>query len=112
MDQVLFDFDHVVITPWKLIGYLGAFLFTARWFVQMYATRKSKRAHLPMMFWYLSIVGSLMTLSYFVWGKNDSVGILQNAFPAFVAVYNIIVEMRHRKERAAEEAAARQTPAA
>jgi lipid-A-disaccharide synthase-like uncharacterized protein len=106
MDQVLFDFDLVVVTPWKLIGFLGAFLFTARWFVQMYATRKSKRAHLPMMFWYLSIVGSLMTLSYFVWGKNDSVGIIQNAFPAVVAVYNLIVELRHRhQERLAEREA-------
>lgn len=112
MDQVLFDFDHVVITPWKLIGYLGTLLFTARWFVQAWATKKKRRTHLPMMFWWLSIVGSLLTLSYFIWGKNDSVGILQNAFPAFVAVYNIIVEMRHRKERAAEEEAARQNPVA
>lgn len=101
MDQVLFDFDHVVITPWKLIGYCGAFLFTARWFVQLYATRKAKRAQLPMMFWYLSIVGSLMTLSYFIWGKNDSVGILQNAFPAVVASYNLIVELRHRQQEKA-----------
>jgi lipid-A-disaccharide synthase-like uncharacterized protein len=106
MDQVLFDFDHVVITPWKLIGYLGAFLFTARWFVQMYATRKHKRAHLPLTFWYLSIVGSLMTLSYFIWGKNDSVGILQNAFPAVVATYNLFVELRHRqREKHGQQAA-------
>ena len=106
MDQVLFDFEHVVITPWKLIGYLGAFLFTARWFVQLYATRKAKRAHLPMMFWYLSIVGSLMTLSYFIWGKNDSVGILQNAFPAVVATYNLFVELRHRHQEKSETGSA------
>ena len=96
MDQVILDLEHVVITPWKLIGLLGALLFTARWFVQMYATRKHGRAHLPLMFWYLSIVGSVMTLSYFIWGKNDSVGILQNLFPAAVASYNLIVELRHR----------------
>jgi lipid-A-disaccharide synthase-like uncharacterized protein len=105
MDQALFDFQHVVITPWKLIGYLGTLLFTARWFVQAWATKKHRRTHLPMMFWWLSIVGSLLTLSYFIWGKNDSVGILQNAFPAFVAVYNVFVELRHRREREAGEGA-------
>ncbi len=94
-------FSLVTITPWKLVGYLGTFLFTARWFVQMYATRKLRRVHLPMAFWWLSIIGSLMTLSYFIWGKNDSVGILQNAFPAFVACYNLIVDLRHRRERKA-----------
>ena len=66
--------------------------------MQLYATRKARRAQLPMMFWYLSIVGSLMTLSYFIWGKNDSVGIIQNAFPAVVATYNLFVELRHRRQ--------------
>ena len=43
-------------------------------------------------------VGSVMTLSYFIWGKNDSVGILSNAFPALVSVYNLVIDLRHRKK--------------
>ncbi len=39
---------NVVVTTWKLIGFLGTFLFTARWFVQFYATRKFKRVVVPM----------------------------------------------------------------
>ena len=35
-------------------------------------------------------------LSYFVWGKNDSVGILGNLFPSFVATYNLWLDVRHR----------------
>lgn len=97
MDQILFDFDHVTITPWKLIGYLGTFLFTARWFVQLYATKKLRRVHMPASFWVLSISGSVLLLSYFTFGKNDSVGILSNLFPAFVSVYNLAVELRHRR---------------
>jgi lipid-A-disaccharide synthase-like uncharacterized protein len=99
MEQILFTFGHWVITPWKLIGLAGALLFTGRWFVQLYATRKLGRVHMPMAFWWLSIVGSLMTLSYFVFGKNDSVGILQNLFPLFIASYNLTIELRHRRGR-------------
>ncbi len=96
MNEVLIVFQGVTITGWKLIGYTGTLLFSARWFVQMYATRKHRRVHMPRTFWYLSIVGSLMALSYFIFGKNDSVGILQNLFPAFVALYNLRIDFRDR----------------
>ena len=97
MNDVLMTLHGVTITPWKLVGLIGTFLFTARWFVQFYATRKLKRVVMPMSFWYLSVAGSLMTLSYFIWGKNDSVGIIQNAFPMFVSAYNVYVHLRHHK---------------
>ncbi|MCK9368069.1 MAG: lipid-A-disaccharide synthase N-terminal domain-containing protein [Metallibacterium scheffleri] len=100
MDQVIFQAWGLVVTPWKLIGYLGTFLFAGRWFVQMAATRKHRRVHMPLAFWWMSIIGSLMALSYFVFGKNDSVGILQNAFPALVATYNLLVEYRTRRQHA------------
>ena len=97
MNEVLFHIHNVGVTPWKLVGYLGVFLFTSRWFVQMYATKKMKRVHMPTAFWWLSVSGSILLVSYFIFGKNDSVGIISNLFPAFVSVYNIVVDMRHRK---------------
>ena len=45
-----------------------------------------------------AIDGSLMLVSYFTFGKNDSVGILSNAFPALVSVYNLVIDLRHRKK--------------
>ncbi|MEO5558918.1 MAG: lipid-A-disaccharide synthase N-terminal domain-containing protein [Dokdonella sp.] len=97
MNDILIHLHGITITPWKLVGLTGAFLFTARWFVQLYATKKLKRIVMPMSFWYLSIVGSAMTLAYFIWGKNDSVGIIGNAFPMFVSVYNVFVHVRHQR---------------
>jgi len=97
MNEVLFYVHSVGVTPWKLVGYLGVFLFTSRWFVQMYATRKLKRVHMPRAFWWLSVFGSLLLVSYFTFGKNDSVGILSNLFPSVVAVYNLVVDLRHRR---------------
>jgi lipid-A-disaccharide synthase-like uncharacterized protein len=85
------------LTPWKLVGYAGTLMFTSRWFVQLYYTRKYKRVVMPLAFWWLSVLGSTLLLAYFVVGKNDSVGILSNFFPVFVSVYNLIVHLRHHK---------------
>jgi lipid-A-disaccharide synthase-like uncharacterized protein len=88
---ILFD---VVITLWKIVGYLGVMLFAGRWLVQMAATRKYGRPVFPGLFWTMSVLGSVLLLSYFIWGKNDSVGVLSNLFPMAVALYNM--SMHHR----------------
>ena len=92
----LFD---VTITPWKLIGYLGMLLFTGRWFVQLAASKSAGKPVMPVMFWYMSIAGSLMLLGYFTFGKNDSVGVLSNLFPAGVAGYNLVLDLRHKRNK-------------
>jgi len=85
------------VTGWKLIGYTGALMFGARWLVQFVATRRAGKPVIPRLFWYMSVAGSLMTLSYFLFSaKRDSVGMLQNLFPAFVAIYNLALDIRHR----------------
>ena len=99
MDQVLHDAFGVTITGWKLIGYLGVFLFAGRWFVQMAYSRRHGRPVVPTVFWLMSISGSLLLLSYFIFGKNDSVGILSNLFPAGVAGYNLYLDLAHKKSQ-------------
>jgi lipid-A-disaccharide synthase-like uncharacterized protein len=86
----------IVFTPWKVIGLVGGLMFAGRWLVQFIASRRAGKPVIPRLFWYMSIVGSLMALSYFVFGKNDAVGILQNAFPAFTALYSLVLDIRHR----------------
>jgi len=98
MNEVLFNIHSIGVTPWKLVGYLGVFLFTSRWLVQLHATRKLGRVHMPTAFWWLSVAGSMLLVSYFTFGKNDSVGVLSNLFPAFVSVYNLVVDLRHRRD--------------
>jgi len=89
--------ETFVLTGWKIWGFIGVFMFTGRWLVQMYVSRKAKRPTFPIGYWYMSLFGSFMLLTYFVFGKNDSVGILSNLFPSFVASYNLILELGHRK---------------
>ena len=85
------------MTPWKLIGLTGAAMFGGRWLVQFVASRRARRPVIPRLFWYMSLAGSLMALSYFLFSsKQDSVGVLQNLFPTFVALYNLVLDIRHR----------------
>jgi lipid-A-disaccharide synthase-like uncharacterized protein len=104
MEHLQHELNHVLsalqgfeLTPWKAVGLLGSLMFTSRWFVQVYYTRKLKRVVMPLAFWWLSVCGSALLLAYFIIGKNDSVGILSNFFPAFVSIYNLVIHLRHRK---------------
>ena len=84
-------------SPWKLIGLAGALMFGMRWLVQFLASRRHGRPVIPRLFWYMSLLGSAMTLSYFLFSaKQDAVGILQNLFPAFTAAYSLFLDIRHR----------------
>lgn len=95
--SILRALQQFELTPWKAVGLLGSVMFTSRWFVQLYYTRKLKRVVMPLSFWWLSVLGSALLLAYFVVGKNDSVGIISNFFPVFVSVYNLVVHLRHRR---------------
>lgn len=102
--SILHALQQFHLTPWKMVGYAGMLLFTSRWFVQLYYTRKYKRVVMPLAFWWLSVFGSTLLLAYFIVGKNDSVGILSNFFPVFVSVYNLIVHLRHQRNRVTGDA--------
>jgi lipid-A-disaccharide synthase-like uncharacterized protein len=87
----------VHMTPWKLIGLTGALMFGGRWLVQFIASRRHGKPVIPRAFWYMSIAGSLMTLSYFLFSaKQDAVGVLQNLFPSFTALYSLYLDINHR----------------
>ena len=91
-------------TPWKLIGFTGALMFGGRWLIQFIASKRHGKPVIPRAFWYMSIAGSLMTLSYFLFSaKQDAVGVLQNLFPSFTAAYSLDRDIKHRgwrRERA------------
>lgn len=49
---------------WLTVGVLGQLMFTARFLVQWWASEKAGRSVVPVMFWYFSILGSLIVLAY------------------------------------------------
>lgn len=99
----LFFGTPLVLTPWKIVGFVGVALFAGRWLVQLHASRRTGKPELPRAFWYMSLAGSAMILSYFIFGKNDAVGILANSMPCAIAAYNLYLDIGHgRRVRAAQ----------
>ena len=49
---------------WLTVGVLGQLMFTARFIVQWWASERAGRSVVPVMFWYFSILGSLIVLAY------------------------------------------------
>src|SRR3954469_8627377 len=80
---------------WEAVGWLGNATFFSRFFVQWYATEKLKRVVVPTAFWWLSLAGSLLLLSYALFYQHDSVFIFAYAFTWIPYIRNLIIHYRH-----------------
>lgn len=73
---------------WVGVGLFGQALFSARFIVQWIASERRKQSVVPREFWYLSLAGALITLSYAIY-RLDPVFILGYAPGLFVYARNI-----------------------
>ncbi len=73
---------------WLAIGIGGQLVFSARFVLQWIVSERQKRSVIPVAFWYLSIVGSLMLLSYSIYIK-ELVFILGSSCNSLVYIRNL-----------------------
>jgi lipid-A-disaccharide synthase-like uncharacterized protein len=86
---------------WVLIGFGSEFAFCSRFLVQWIASERTGKSHMPVVFWYLSLLGGMMLLSYSCFWKRDVVIALGQVIGLVVYVRNIMLV---RAERAARPA--------
>jgi lipid-A-disaccharide synthase-like uncharacterized protein len=82
---------------WVMIGLGGQALFTARFLVQWIASERARRSVIPLAFWYLSLGGGLVLLSYAVW-RADPVFILGQS--TGICIYARNLWLIHAERRA------------
>jgi lipid-A-disaccharide synthase-like uncharacterized protein len=77
MFDAIIDFFRKIVTEqimhdpfWASVGLLGQLFFGGRFVLQWIASEYRKQSYVPVAFWYLSIIGSLMLLSYSVHISN------------------------------------------
>ena len=49
---------------WVSIGTLGQLIFFSRWVIQWISSEKTKSSHIPIAFWWCSLIGGIITLIY------------------------------------------------
>ena len=75
---------------WVAVGMLGQGIFGSRFLVQWLASERRKRSVIPIAFWYLSIGGSLVLLSYAI-HRRDPVFIMGECGGVLIYVRNLIL---------------------
>ena len=77
-------------TIWLGIGFLGQGLFFGRWLVQWIASERTAESRVPISFWYMSLIGGLITLTYAIY-RMDPVFISGQALGSVVYVRNLVL---------------------
>ena len=86
---------------WKIIGFTGIGVFGTRFLLQWLYSERHRESRVPPIFWWQSLVGSLLCLAYFL-RQRDSVGVagyLLNVIP-----YSRNLVLVYRKKRLARQA--------
>lgn len=101
---MIFNISSPLGLIWVSLGLLGQVLFTGRMIVQWLVSEKEKQSVVPPMFWWMSLIGSLMLLTYFLW-RQDVVGILGQGIGLTIYVRNLhLIHLTKRQALAAEAA--------
>jgi lipid-A-disaccharide synthase-like uncharacterized protein len=84
---------------WIAIGFLGQGLFFGRWLVQWIVSERQAESRMPIAFWYLSLVGGLITLAYAIY-RRDPVFIAGQGIGAVVYIRNLMLIRRQGPQAA------------
>ena len=82
-------------TVWVIVGFLGQGLFFMRWVVQWLKSEREGASTIPIGFWYLSLVGGVITLAYAIY-RRDPVFITGQSVGAVVYLRNLMLIHRQK----------------
>ncbi len=86
---------------WIAVGFFGQALFSARFIVQWIYSEKNRKSVIPTAFWYFSLSGGVVLLSYAIW-RADPVFIAGQAGGLLIYLRNLYFIRRDGKQGAAK----------
>ncbi len=82
---------------WVLVGLTGQLLFTGRFIVQWIQSERQRKSVIPLAFWYLSMSGGLVLLSYAIY-RQDPVFILGQSTGVIIYSRNLwLIHVENRR---------------
>jgi len=80
---------------WLILGFTGQLLFGLRFLVQWLCSERKKESYIPIIFWYFSIGGGIILLTYAIYRK-DPVFIVGQSMGLIVYVRNLVLIYRKK----------------
>ncbi len=84
---------------WLIIGFAGQACFFMRFFVQWIYSERRKRSVIPTAFWYFSLGGAAILLTYAI-HRQDPVFIVGQSTGFLIYTRNLVLLGREKRERA------------
>ncbi len=81
--------------PWVVVGFMGQFFFSMRFLIQWIASERRKESVVPIYFWYFSILGGSVLLSYAI-HRRDPVFIVGQACGLGIYIRNLMFIFKKR----------------
>lgn len=104
--------ERAVRDPWVFFGFAAQGVFMFRFVIQLIASERKKRSHVPVAFWYLSLAGGLMLFVYAL-VRRDPVFVLGQGLGIFIYARNLMLIRKRSNDRLdlLDERASRNRPA-
>lgn len=80
---------NAVSAYWQVLGIIGGAIFYGRFYVQWLASERAGRSVMPILFWYMSSIGSVLLMTFAVVTRSP-VGALGQGFNLVVYGRNLI----------------------
>jgi lipid-A-disaccharide synthase-like uncharacterized protein len=80
---------------WHIIGTFGYLVFSSRFWVQWWLVEKSQVSQLPPIFWYLSLLGAILSIVYFI-RIEDSVNLIGPLLGLIPYIRNLMLLYKRR----------------
>lgn len=88
----------MILTPqiWLIIGFIGQTIFASRFLIQWIVSERASKSIIPNIFWWISIVGSLILLSYAI-HKQDPVFVVGQSCGFLIYSRNLYLIWQDKK---------------
>ena len=88
----------MILTPqiWLIIGFIGQTIFASRFLIQWIVSERASKSIIPNIFWWISIAGSLILLSYAI-HKQDPVFIVGQSCGFLIYSRNLYLIRQDKK---------------
>ena len=83
---------------WMIIGFIGQAIFASRFLIQWIVSERAAKSIIPNIFWWISIVGSMVLLSYAIY-KEDPVFIVGQSCGFLIYSRNLYLIRKGEKKK-------------